>query len=458
MLPKPLRVLWGDLSTEEIKKFGILAITLFTIIGAYWLLRVMKNASFDLLVGYDWQPVAKIASVFSVMFAVLVYSKMVDLFSSATLFWILGLMYGLGFIFIGYFINQPDYLVLSSDSMLAPLFSWIPGRGFGWFTYLFLESFGSIFVALFWSFVASTTSTESAKRGYGMIMSTTQLGVILGPLTVAYVTDHTNLGLPFLWALGGIFVCLVPFIITIYNYIVPRDVVGAKTEQIKKKTGMFEGLKLLLSKPYLLGLFVVVAVYEVISTIVEFQMNKLIKLQYPSHLDGGKMFAYMDAINGLCIGILSFAFALFGASYFMRKLGLRFCLVSFPAMIGVTISIVFATYLLGATNLQLMWICFAAVIAIKGLNYALNVPSKEVLYIPTSKDVKFKAKGWIDAFGNRTTKLVGATVTNPLTHSLPMLFTFGTIASLAIVAFWIPVAFMVGNKFNSLQEENKIIE
>lgn len=456
MLPRPLRALWGDLSTEEVKKFGILAITLFMIIGSYWLLRVMKNASFDVLVGYDWQPTAKMLSVFSVMLVVLIYSKLVDWLSATALFWLLGLTYGLGFIFIGYFINQPDYLVLSSDSILAPLFSWIPGRGFGWFTYLFLESFGSIFVALFWAFVASRTTTESAKRGYGMIMSTTQLGVILGPLLV---TTYVNTwGLPKLWKIGGSLVCLVPFIIMFYNYVVPNEQVQGKHDVNKKKTGMFEGLKLLMSKPYLLGLFVVVAVYEVISTIVEFQMNKLIKLQYPSHLDNGAMFAYMDGLNGTCLGILSFVFALFGASFFMRKLGLRFCLVSFPTMIAVVICIVYTTYFIGASNLQLMWICFAAVVAIKGFNYALNVPSKEVLYIPTSKDVKFKAKGWIDAFGNRTTKLLGATVTNPLTHSLPMLFTFGSLASLAIIAFWIPVAFMVGNTFNKLQEDNKIIE
>jgi len=33
MLPKPLRMLWGDLSGDEVKKFGILAATLFLIIG-----------------------------------------------------------------------------------------------------------------------------------------------------------------------------------------------------------------------------------------------------------------------------------------------------------------------------------------------------------------------------------------------------------------------------------------
>ena len=114
--------------------------------------------------------------------------------------------------------------------------------------------------------------------------------------------------------------------------------------------------------------------------------------------------------------------------------------------------------MLGATSTQLMWSLLCAVIVIKGLNYALNVPSKEVLYIPTSKDVKFKAKGWIDAFGNRTTKVLGTTVTNPLSRSITALLSYGTVASIAIVACWIPVAIFMGNKFEKLQKENKIIE
>ena len=122
MLPRPLRAIWGDLSNEEIKKFGILAVTLFSIIGAYWMLRAMKNASFEVLVGYEWQPMAKFVSVFSVVLVVLIYSKLVDWFSAVTLFWILGLTYGLGFIFIGYFINHPDMVTISPTSDICSSF------------------------------------------------------------------------------------------------------------------------------------------------------------------------------------------------------------------------------------------------------------------------------------------------------------------------------------------------
>jgi ATP/ADP translocase len=105
-----------------------------------------------------------------------------------------------------------------------------------------------------------------------------------------------------------------------------------------------------------------------------------------------------------------------------------------------------------------MWVFFGAMVLIKGLNYALNNPSKEVLYIPTSKDVKYKTKGWIDAFGARLLKTCGAGVNNALSGSLCALLSVGTFLSLGIVGAWIFAARYVSNAFDTLQNENKIVE
>ena len=313
--------------------------------------------------------------------------------------------------------------------MLTNLFSlWIPGRGLGWFAYLFLESFGSIVVAMFWSFVASTTSTDSAKRGYGMIMSVTQVGTILGPWVVSQYSK--TWGLPLLFGLGGVIICCVPLLILLYMTVIPQEQVS-HAEASKPKTGLFEGLKLLCTRSYLMGILVVATMYEVIGTIVEYQMGMCIKQIYPAKLDGGAAFAQFKAWNGMAIGALSLVFALLGTSFFMRKFGLKFCLISFPVTIGITVVAVYSFFLMGASNYNLMWSFFLAVpVVFKGLNYALNNPTKEVLYIPTSKDVKFKAKAWIDGFGNRSAKSVGGVVTSPLGASLTALITFGTFASL----------------------------
>ena len=64
----------------------------------------------------------------------------------------------------------------------------------------------------------------------------------------------------------------------------------------------------------------------------------------------------------------------------------------------------------------LLNVFFAVMVLTKGLSYALNNPAKEMMYIPTSKAVKYKAKSWIDLFGGRAAKAAGSSVTTALKH------------------------------------------
>jgi AAA family ATP:ADP antiporter len=311
--------------------------------------------------------------------------------------------------------------------------------------------------ALFWAFVASNTNADSAKRGYAMIATCTQVGTIFGPLLIS--TYSTRFGLPLFFAVSGLLIFVIPFIITFYTKVVPEEQTQASAAQQKKgKSGFIEGLRLLMTKPYLMGVFAIATLYEFIGTILDFQKGMLISSNYPSKLDGGAAFAWFKGLEGSAIGVVSLLFAMFGTSFFMRKFGLKFSLISFPAIIGLTVTTVFAMYMLGANSYQLMWVFFGAVVLIKGLNYALNNPSKEVLYIPTSKDVKFKTKGWIDAFGARLLKTFGAGVNNSLSASLPTLLTLGTFLSLGVVGIWIYAAAYVSGAFDTLKKENKIVE
>ena len=51
---------------------------------------------------------------------------------------------------------------------------------------------------------------------------------------------------------------------------------------------------------------------------------------------------------------------------------------------------------------------FWLMVASKAINYALNSPSMKQLYIPTSKDVRYKSQAWIESFGSRGSKAVGS--------------------------------------------------
>ncbi len=453
MLRKLVHFFWGDLTDEDIKKFGILAVTFLFIIGNYWLIRSLKDALFSSLVGFSWVPYAKLLSLVVNIFVVMFYGKLVDVLKKDKLFYLLCSFYSALFIVISIFTAYTTTGAIDQTSFFYSMTSWIPGKIIGWVIYVAIES-SSILIALFWAFVASVMRVDDAKKGYGMIFFLGQSGQLLGAGMVAQFAQ--TVGSPVLLSVAGLSMLIVPLMILLYTKVVPQNEVleeRDKAGKAKAKTGFMGGLKLLLTKPYVMGIFVVATSYEIIATVLDFQMKLIASGQFSRDA-----FAAFNAKFGMSVGVISLTFALLGTSFFMRKFGLKFCLISYPTMIGVLVTGIFILKTLGLADITYMWTLFGAMIAIKGLNYTLNNPTKEVMYIPTSKDVKFKAKSWIDVFGNRTTKGIGSAITGTFRTSLPDLLLYGTLISLGVIGFWIFVAGLLGKAFGKLQDEGKIVE
>lgn len=457
MVPGVIRALWGDLSKQELKKFGLLSLIITVILGNYWMLRVMKNAIFNDLVGLEFQPYAKMASIFVVAVVIMIYSKLVDIFQKHTLFYIICSVYAAIFFFLGFSTASPQIFSLSETSVLYPLFSWIPGSVIGWITYFSFES-SSLLMILFWAFVASVTQPESAKRGYAMIVSCIQIGTISGP---AVVTNFApTVGSPALVSLGGVLVLLVPVLIKWYMKVIPAETgysgEGASKSAEKKeekKTGFFEGLRLIATRPYVMGILVISTIYEIIATILEYQMNMIARDIFPTR----DLYAAFTGKYGMSVNSLALVFALMGTSFFLRRFGLRFCLIVYPITIGAVLFGLLGVNFMGMSNIFIMWSLFGSMIAVKGFSYALNNPTKEVMYIPTTRDVRYKAKGWIESFGGRAAKGTGSAVTAAFARNLPGLLLFGTVISIGVVVFWVFIANILGKKYNRLQETGSVV-
>ena len=459
MLPGFLKTLWGDLSNNELKKFSILSCIITIILGNYWMLRVLKNPIFNDLVGLEYQPQAKMLSILVVAFIILVYSKLVDIFDKKALFDIICTFYGIVFFVVCLVIIYSDNLHASYlFNNLIIFFDWVPGKLIGWVSYFAFESY-SLLMVLFWSFVASITKPESAKKGYPMIITCTQIGTISGPALVTHYAP--KIGAPMLVGFGGMLVLLVPLLVRFYNFVIPFEedtsssipVVASKKELNQPKTGFLEGIKLIFTKPYVAGILVVSTIYEIIGTILEFQMNMIAKEVFASR----DLFAAFMGKYGVSINSLTMLFALLGTSFFMRKFGLRFCLIAYPMAIGVVLLLLLGFNFIGANHVEIMWALFASMVAVKVFSFSLNNPTKEVMYIPTTKDIQFKAKGWIESFGSRTAKGMGAGVNYIFANNLSGLLLSGTLISLGIVGFWICIANLLGKQFNKLQTTGHIV-
>ncbi len=272
-----------------------------------------------------------------------------------------------------------------------------------------------------------------------MIIGGAQIGSMAGPFLVNRTA--TLWGLPVLFGIAAISIFLVP--ILIFFFVKKYPYVHEKSS--KKPTGPIEGLKLLFSKPYLMGILGIATLYEIIGTILDYQMKFLADEAYGSAEKVAEFLSFFGiAANGLAL-----VFALIGTSFFIRRFGLTFCLVMFPATVACVVIYVMA--------FPMLWALFIAMVAIKGLSYALNNPCKEIMYIPTSKDVKFKAKGWIDGFGGRSAKATGSSV-NAMFTSMTSLMFYGSIVSLGVIGVWILVALYVGRTNKTLVESGNTIQ
>lgn len=447
----------GFESPEEKRKFSILAVLFGLTIGVYWLFRPLKDSIFLTMVGREYQPYAKMVSIFVTVGAVMIYSYLVDRYPRHKLLYGYSVFYALCSIVFAFFIFDPQVGIANTVSN--------PHRYLGWLFYLFVESFGSTMVALFWSFVADTTTPDSARRGYSLIVFGAQSGGVIIPLMGKFLIQASSSGSAILLCVVGI--CCIPLVVYYFMHTVSRKQLkgfdGSKNaiekgikpavtsrfygmhKEKKARTGFIGGLYLIVTRPYVLGIFIMVAFYELTIIMIDFQFKWLAAAEYTGDALTNFFTTYAIAIN--VIAVLS---VLVGSKKIMSRLGLARTLLLLPVVVGTAAIIV---------NINpVLWVAFVVMVMCKSINYSLNQPAKEQLYIPTSKDTKYKAKAWIDMFGIRLSKGTASAI-NTLRPVLGLAtFTVMSLGlSAGLIVVWFFAAVFLGKEHRAAIEQDRIV-
>jgi len=441
-----VRALWGDLKGNELKKFAFLALGYFFLIGSWWPLKTLKDSVFINIVGPLHLPEAKLASLILFFPLVLLYSKLVDYVSKEKLiYWFIGIYGTLGLILV-YFLNH-ETIGLANATIN-------PHRIIGWVFYLFSESYITLMLSLYQSFINDVTTPESAQKGYGLIIFGAQLGGFLFTLLGNYLSYDASLyaqRAPIIALISVSMFFVIAFIVYMLEHVVGKDQMQGYEESVKKttspdkttsKVGFLDGLKLLLTHYYVAGIFALIFFQELISTLMSFQMSLLVKSTY---VDPGLVNKFLFDF-ALAVQAIACLFGLIGTSFFQRKFGIRFCLIAYPILLGISIS----SYMLRPSLETIFYVMLIA----KALNYAFNQPAKEVLYIPTSRSIKYKSKAWIDMFGLRFAKATGS-VANRIVG--PIVWLTGGFA-ICLIFIWTICGSLLGKTFKKAVSENRIIE
>lgn len=446
---------WCDIEDrQDFQKFVRLSFIIGSIIGIYWIMLPTKDVVFFNTVGANYLPYAKIFSVIFLIPVLFFYSKLVDRFARQKVFYVMCAFYGIGMLIFSFYIMHAQHGV--ANVALSPI------RMIGWLYYGFVESFGVLMATYFWSFASDVSTPESAKKGFTILALGAQIGGFIGPVVMYYVAFSWGPG-PIIgitsFGMIGIALLMAHFMrvtpqktLAGFHGHVHNEARNARNDQSthatnakKPRVGFFEGLRIIIAQPYLRGIASIGMIWALVSTVLEFYFKMQASSAYPQVNDLNQ-FLFFFAI---CMNTLSLGSLLCGIGSVGRSLGLKKTLFYFPLLVLMAVLIVGVSPTLAVS--------FVVLVVTKGLNYVLHDPVKEQLYIPTSRETKYKAKAWIDIFGFRGAKCIGSAV-----HMLrPVLqSSFVGVSSLIcalLIGYWMRAAWYVGKRHAKAIEKDEQI-
>jgi len=465
-----LNPIFGKFEREEFKKFLRMGITFTFILGAYWTIRTLKATVFITLVGADYQPIAKTFSILLLVPLVMLYTKILDYYSREKVFYGLSFLYGIATLLFAVLLNTKSFGMAESSVIAARTGIEFWGTQIlGYLWYVFVESYGSLIIALFWAIASDTTMPDSAKRGFSLVVALGQVGAIIGPKYINKLPDFFIHRLPHMPLLHNPSVAVAVASLMIFCSILflkyfltstPKHLLtsfkGTNEKKVEKEQepGVLEGLWLLLEHKYLLGIFAVNFFFEFIVTVFDFHFQKLAALTYTNqNALGVFMGDYGSAVNAVALICL-----LCGVSNITRYLGITVSLCLTPLIIGGAV--------FGFTSFDSIHFLFWLMAGSKAINYALNGPALKQLYIPTSHDTRFKAQAWIETFGSRASKEGGA-IFNMILKPLQTKFgpivgrlyhvTLSSYVGYSFVIVWFFVALFLGRTFKKAIDEKRVV-
>ena len=386
------RAAFGEFEQGELQKFLLLGLMLGLIGGISGILRVMKDAFVPDIIGASFLSHARILSFFMVFPLIMAYSKLVDRFPRHVLFYVVSSLYGFGALVFTWYMLDP---VMGLANFKAD-----PSRLLGWAWYVFVESFDIVLLALFWAFAVDTTTPDSAKRGFPLVVLMGLIAKMFWPVWVSSIPKHLEVSNAYMVLVTGLLLLLlIPLVMLFQAKIAPEQMVGYREREQKNenaKTGWMEGFALLLKQPYLLGILGMGMFYVVSMSVFDYYFREMVSATLFDPFERIKYFGQYALYSQLAIFLL----ILGGSSAIPRKLGVTTSLLLLPLWMGIVV-------LIGKfyPNLDLL---FWGLVVAKGLAVAIELPVRKLLYIPTTRDVRFKSQAWIIGLSSQGSSVAGS--------------------------------------------------
>ena len=332
-----------------------------------------------------------------------------------------------------------------------------PGPGAVWSFYFFGDLYTTVMVATFFAYLNDSVRPDTAKRIYGLIVLGGVAGGAFGATFLSAYIERFSLSqwLLISAALTGAVILLAGAAAPFFRRRgeVAEEPAFEEPAQARQARGnpALEGARLALRSRYLFAIVAIVGLYEMVSTVMDFQFTATVA-HYLSGDAIGQHFALVFAITNW-VGLFV---QLFLTSFVMTRFGVGAALLFLPiaALSGSTAFLVF----------PILWTGSLLNTADNAFNYSINQSARETLYVPTSREAKYQAKAFIDMFVQRFAKAIAVGLSLAITLTLTGFegVRYLSILTGLILIAWIQIVRYAGREFDRLtspeREEEEPLE
>jgi AAA family ATP:ADP antiporter len=307
----------------------------------------------------------------------------------------------------------------------------------GVFFYIWVGLFSLSIVAQFWSYANDIYRKEAGDRLFPIIA----VGMTAGSPVGAWIAErmfHAHLSPHLMLYLAA---ALLASTAGVYALVNRSGATSRATIADKSRIGGRSAFSLVFASPYIRLIVVLLVLLNIVNAVGEYVLSHLVVAHATEAAQADPGFdsnAYIGEFYGsyfLWVNIFAVALQVLVAPRLVKRHGLAGVLFALPFIsLGA-----YGFVALGATIGVVRW----AKTAENSTDYSIMNTARQLLWLPTTREEKYKAKQAVDSFFVRLGDLLAAFVVFVGTSWLTLGARGFAVLNLAVVAVWIGVAILV---------------
>jgi len=274
--------------------------------------------------------------------------------------------------------------------------------------YIWIGLINVFIVSLFWQFANDLFTEGQGRRLFPLIGVGQSLGAWIGAAAVAPLVQRLNYT-PYTLMLLGACVLMIALSTTIMANSREAGRGGRESHDAHDEPlGPEGGFELIAKDRYLFWIAALIVLLNVVNTTGQYVLNRLIVVEATARFGGGAaavipsrqfVTAFSGSITAM-VNLVGLLLQLFATARIIRWIGIRGALFVLPVIALVNYSIIALAPVLAVVRV--------GKVLENSTDYSIQNTLRQALFLPTSREAKYKAKAAIDTFFTRAGDVVSA--------------------------------------------------